>query len=98
LRDKNKPSKNIREERRVEKKVCGFSALVALTQSSSSQDWKVKRAWINTKLGEFVPHLVNFNLASFGGDWLSRASDLGMVSSARVTVVSACTIHGRMSV
>jgi hypothetical protein len=59
---------------------------------------RLKRDWIGTKLGEFVPHFDHFNLISLCENRLRRALDLSSSFSARVTAVTAYATFGRMSV
>ncbi len=82
----------------MENKSGSLFSLGLLPDLHQVSDWRLKRGWISTKLGEFVPHFKHFNLISLCEDWLSRAPDLSGGLSARVTAVTACTTVGRMLV
>ena len=58
-------------------------------------DWRIKRGWIGTKVGELVPHLEYFDLLSWFEDWLSRALDFRVVLSVQVTTVLEKSSFGR---
>jgi hypothetical protein len=60
----------------VENKSGSLFSLGLLPDLHQVSDWRLKRGWIGTKLGEFVPHFEHFNLISLCEDWLSRAPDL----------------------
>ena len=66
--------------------------------SVQAGDWRLKRAWIDPKLGELVPYFEYFGLVSWFENWVSGASDLRVVLSALTAAVSEQSSFGRRTV
>jgi hypothetical protein len=52
-------------------------------------DWRLRRAWIDSKLGELLPYFDYLNLVSWFEIWVSGASDLRAVLSVQIATVLA---------
>jgi hypothetical protein len=86
-REERKKKETTREKRGRRRRGKSVHIWWLRTYRSQAVDWRIKRAWIGTKLGELDLHLEYFDLVSWFGCWFSEASDLRGVLSVRVAAV-----------
>jgi hypothetical protein len=60
--------------------------------------WRLKRAWIGSKLGELIPYFKYFDPVTQFEIWVSGGSDLRVVLSGQTATVSAQSSFGRRTV